>query len=166
MAPARICPRRSRRCLALLFTAWQALHVRSSLLTAAGELTKMTDEVAEGRLAAASSALGRAQTGAGSARLHTRGPVWWSASKLPWIGDDVTAVRTVAEVADDLTHDTLPELVDLGKVISPESLSPDGGQVALAPFRRAAPVLSVAAARSVVRSGASTPSAALTCSDH
>ncbi len=101
----------------------------------------MTDEVAEGRLGAASSALGRAQTGAGSARLHTRGPVWWTASKLPWIGDDVTAVRTVAEVADDLTHDTLPELVDLGKVISPESLSPKGGQVALAPFRRAAPVL-------------------------
>ena len=44
---------------------------------------------------------------------HTaiRGPGWWLASKTPFVGDDVAAVRTMAAVGDELTHGAGADLV-------------------------------------------------------
>lgn len=126
--------------LALVFTAWQAWHVRGALQESAAELTSMTTAVAEGDVPRAEWQLSEAADSAATAHRHTRGPVWWAASKLPGIGDDVTAVRTVAEVTDDLTHDTLPSMVAVGARLTSDDVARDG-QVRLAPITEAAPVL-------------------------
>ena len=131
--------------LLLIFTAWQALHVRSSLARTAAELDKMTDDVARGDLTSAREHLSRARESAGQARLHTRGPVWWGASHLPVIGDDVTAVRTVARVADDVTDESMDDTLVAGAEMSDAALHPTSGHVDLAPISRAAEPLRHAA---------------------
>ena len=127
-----------------MFTAWQAWHVQGELRAAAQNLTAMSASAAEGNLKAAQRQVRGASENAASARRHTRGPVWWTASKLPEIGDEVTAVRTVAEVADSLAGDTLPPLLRAGSALTERAVSPRGKFV-LEPIARAAPSLEVGA---------------------
>jgi hypothetical protein len=125
----------------LVFTAWQATQVRSSMLTVADRLAAASDHLASGESGRASSELAEARDAAQIARRHTRGPVWWLGSRLPWIGDDVTAVRVVSEVAHDLTHGTLPELVEIGGSFGQEVLRVEEGRIDLAPIAEVAPAL-------------------------
>ncbi len=125
----------------LLFTAWQALKVRTSLNGVAVGLTAMTDAAAAGDVKTARRELASARADAASANTHTRGPVWWTASKLPRIGDDVTAVRVVSEVAHDLTGDTLPDLVAAAARLTPGAMKPTNGRLDLDPISAAAPAL-------------------------
>src|SRR4051794_11238505 len=105
-------------------------------------MTKMVDELAQGDLGQAKTNSELAGDSAAKALAYTRGPVWWTASKLPWVGDDVTAVRTVSEVVDDLTQDTVPQLVQAGGTFGPGALNPVNGRIDLAPIPAVAPVLS------------------------
>jgi hypothetical protein len=113
------------------FTAWQAIKARVALNDVAIRTTQMVDQLAAGDLSGAQENVRIAQDSADDALKHTRGPVWWTASKLPWIGDDVTAVRTVAEVVEDLTADTVPDLVEAGGSFGPDALNPKGGRINL-----------------------------------
>jgi hypothetical protein len=125
----------------LLFTVWQALTVRMALNDVAMRMTSMVDALSEGRAAAADRHLTAAQDEAGKARRHTSGPVWLLGSQLPWIGDDITAVRTVASVSDDLTTQTLPELVAEAGDFGARALKPKDGQFNIRRIGRAEPVL-------------------------
>jgi hypothetical protein len=132
--------------LVLGFTAWQATRVKSALESVAPQLTAAVDHLTDGRTARAQASVERAQDAASTARTHSSGPVWWLASKLPQIGDDVTAVRVVSAVADDLTADTLPGLVEVSGSLTPESLVPSRGRIDLPVVEEAAPALSAGAA--------------------
>ena len=131
--------------LVLIFSVWQVLHVRGSLARTAAELDLVTDDVTRGDITSAREHLSKARESAGQARLHTRGPVWWGASHLPWIGDDVGAVRTVAEVADNVTDEAMDGVLAAGSDVSNAVLHPSGGQVDLAPIRAAVAPLDHAA---------------------
>ena len=113
--------------VAMLLTVVQAGHVRAALDNAGFEVTLMKRSVQEGDAEAAREHLLRARQNAASARQNTRGPIWWTASKLPWIGDDVTAVRTIAEVADDWTGEPMEDLVVAGSQLSGDDLVPSRG---------------------------------------
>lgn len=125
----------------LVFTAWQAIRVRVALNDVAIRMSQMVDQLARGEVDAAEDNAALAQDSAQRALNHTRGPIWWTASKLPWVGDDVTAVRTVSEVVEDLTEDTIPDLVEAGATFGPDALSPTNGRIDLAPLPTVAPVL-------------------------
>ena len=73
------------------------------------------------------------------ARDALDGPQWWLAAHLPWIGTNAEALRTVTEVADDLSHQALPELTSAAEVLEPSDLKPQGGKVALKPIRKVQP---------------------------
>ncbi len=126
---------------ALVFTAWQAMTVRSSLLAVADELTGMRDAVAAGDADAAGARLDAADEAAVAAYRNSRGPFWWAGTKLPMLGDDVTAVRTVAEVSRNLTQDGLPELAAAGNEVSANAFAPRDGGVSLEPIAALAPAL-------------------------
>ena len=114
-----------------LFTIWQAIQVRSALNDVAIRVSALGDALAAGRHHQVDENLDAAAHSAAKARANTRGPVWFVASRLPWVGDDVTAVRTVADVARDLTDETLPDLVDAGNRFGPAVLKPRGGRIAI-----------------------------------
>ena len=67
------------------------------------------------------------------------GPQWWLAAHLPWIGTNAEALQTVTEVADDLSHQALPELTRAAGVLQPDDLKPKGGRVAIEPIRKVQP---------------------------
>jgi hypothetical protein len=125
----------------LLFTVWQALTVRMALNDVAMRMTSMVDALSAGKANAADRHLAAARDEASKARRHTTGPVWLLAGQMPWIGDDVTAVRTVAAVADDLATETLPDLIAEGVAFGPQALQPKNGKFDLERIAQAEPVL-------------------------
>nr|KEP23821.1 hypothetical protein DA06_04305 [Georgenia sp. SUBG003] len=140
--------------LLALVALWDARTAYVELRAAADNVSTLQDQVLAGeREAAASTAAGlRGNTAA--AREALSGPHWELAGKLPMIGDDVRAVRTVSVVVDDLSTEALGRLVTAADVLSPARLTPVDGRIDLEPFREAAP--DVVAADEAVRSARST----------
>ena len=131
--------------LIALFTVWQALTVRSSLLDARAELQAMGEDFDVGDQKAAAESARRADDATSRADWHTHTPVWWASQLLPGIGDDVEAVRTVSAGAHDLTDGVLLPMVDAG--LTPDQLKPQDGRIPIEPLSRAADVLADAAPR-------------------
>ncbi len=125
---------------------YQVVATGSLLQRAAYDLRVVSQNLADGRSQAAERSLGFAQANASSARRKASGPLLWLGERVPFFGDDVQALRTAASVMDDLAQDTLPDLVEAGRSISPAALRPSKGRVELEPIKRVAPVLDVAAA--------------------
>lgn len=120
--------------------------MRVALNDVAIRLTSMVDDLSQGRARPAERHLAAAQAEASKAQRNTTGPVWWVAAWLPGVGDDVTAVRTVASVADDLTEDTLPPLVEESADFGTQALQPVDGRFDLERIAAADPVLTTGAA--------------------
>lgn len=131
------------------FTAWQAFRAREALLQVGGDFEALSASLTAGDVAGARERLGVAQEAAGRAASSTTGPGWWLGARLPWIGDDVDAVRTVAHVADGLASDALPGVLDSAEVLDPGKLRPVDGRVDLQPLEDVAPKV-VRSARVVV----------------
>ncbi|WP_345214600.1 DUF4012 domain-containing protein [Georgenia halophila] len=88
----------------------------------------------------------------GAAREALTGPHWTIASKLPWLGENVTAVQTVSVAVDDLANNALGDLVDAIEVVDPANLAPDNGRIDIAPIAEVAP--KVVAANETVQASA------------
>ncbi len=131
---------------ALALTAYQAVAARRELRESAAQLRLLGRALEANDVSAARRVATSAHEAAFNAHRHTSGPVWWGASYLPFLGDDVTAVRTVADVAADVTGAALGEVMDAATSLSPSSLGLTEGRVELAPIRDAAPALATAAA--------------------
>ncbi len=133
------------------FTTYQAFKARSAMHTASDRLTTLSDAAAAGDPGAARQAMFDAQVATESARRNTSGPVWWLASKVPVVGDDITAVRTVINVADEVTQGILPDLIDASESLAPDDLQPTDGRIALAGIRDVSPALTEADDRLAVQ---------------
>lgn len=129
------------------FTGYQAVKVRSNLEQVASDVSTLSDQLTSGDQPGARRTLSSAQQHAAAARRSSSGPGWWLGRRLPRIGADVSAVQTVADVADNLAAGVLPDVVDVGGVLRPEHLRPVHGRVNLAPIQAAAPKVVRANAR-------------------
>jgi len=123
------------------FTGYQALQARDALNDARRGVEGLREALTQGNAEQADEALATVQEASASARWNTRGPIWWLASQLPAVGNDVGAVRTVSEVADDIAQDVLPDVVAAGEGVSPASFQPTEGRVGLAGIAAAVPHL-------------------------
>ena len=123
------------------FTGYQALKAKDALQLVADDFTALSGQITSGDSTAASGTLGEAQAHAAEAKDNTRGPGWWLTSKLPGVGDNIVAVRTVADVVDGLATDVLPTVVDATATLRPENLRPHKGRVDLEPIENVAPSL-------------------------
>lgn len=128
-----------------VYGVFRILSSGSSLQQAAYDLKVVSSNLADGRTKQAEASLRLAQVHAGSARGKSDGPLIWLASRMPLVGADIAAVRTTARVVDDLAQQTLPKLVEASRGLSPTSLRPKKGRVALEPIKEAAPTLEEAA---------------------
>lgn len=121
------------------WTGYQALQARDSLQAVAADFESLAGDLKAGDEAGARASLESAQAAAADARENTRGPGWWLTARLPGVGDDIEAVRTVADVTDRLASDVLPPVVDASEKLDPRKLRPRNGRVALAPIEKIAP---------------------------
>ncbi len=119
------------------FTAYQGLKAKTALESAAASLESMAADLGEGDVESARGRVDDVQDDAATALENTRGPGWWLGTLLPGVGDDVTAVRTVAQVTDAIAADTLPRVVSAADVLTPDALSPRNGRIHLTPIRAA-----------------------------
>lgn len=111
------------------YTGYQALQVKTSLETVAGELELVVEELRTGETRSARERLVTVQDEAAVAAQSSNGPGWWLASRAPTIGDDVSAVRTVADVADVLAQTVMPAVLQAG--IQIERIDPYDGRAAI-----------------------------------
>lgn len=130
----------------LVLTAYQASQTRTALTDAAARFQQVGEAVAAGDSGRAREALFAAQDSTRTAQHNTAGPVWWAAGKLPGIGDDVIAVRTLVDVADDVGQRALPGVVDASESLSPQDLQPTDGRIDLAGIEAVVPALAEASA--------------------
>ncbi|WP_212996790.1 DUF4012 domain-containing protein [Winogradskya consettensis] len=127
-------------------TAWAGIRARSSQdhLQEAAVLVRRLRAQLQTSDPAATGTLAALQSETRAARKDVHDPVWQAGTRLPVAGDDLAAVRTVADALDDFARDGLPPLVETAGSIRLDSLAPRDGRIDLEPIERAAPKLAAA----------------------
>ncbi|MFI5931853.1 DUF4012 domain-containing protein [Actinoplanes sp. NPDC051494] len=128
----------------------QGWRAKGHLQTAAGLFAQLQDQIKAGDVPAAKGTLAALQLETAAAKDETDGSGWSAAGGLPMLGDDLSAVRTVAKVLDDLAGNGLPALLDVASGLDPRTLAPRDGRVDLSQLNTAAP--RIAAGLEVIRS--------------
>jgi hypothetical protein len=129
------------------WTGYQALKAKTALEAVAADFDTLTGQLARGDQAAARTTLAQAQVHARDAADNTNGPGWWLSARIPQVGPNVRAVRSIAVVADRLTSDVLPDVISATGILDPSHLRPVNGRIDLSPIRRSAPAVVRAATR-------------------
>ncbi|MEP7088480.1 MAG: DUF4012 domain-containing protein, partial [Nocardioidaceae bacterium] len=123
------------------YTGHQAIAAKSNLELVAHDFSTLSGQLTSGDEPGARTTLTRAQSHAREARANTHGPGWWLTSKIPGVGPNIVAVRTVADVTDDLSQQVLPDVVKATAALKPSKLRPSGGRIDLAPITAVAPAV-------------------------
>lgn len=114
----------------VLLVAWRAYQVRSGLDAARDDASDLRRALSEDDPAGVTAARERLLEHASSAGSAVSGPVWSTLSRLPLVGDDARAVRTIARAADDLAASALPSVTEVAQ--QRDRLVPRGGRLDLA----------------------------------
>jgi len=121
---------------------WSARATRSDLMAARGSGDRLQRAVTAQDSVQARTALKSLQSQLSDAHGRTDGLLWGAGTHLPWVGDDVRAVREVAAVGDDLSQGTLAELVAKSGDGIRERLVPRNGRIDIETVESIAPVVS------------------------
>ncbi len=130
-------------------TVWivvRSQQAADALTSARSGVVLVREDLAEGRTAEAAQQLAVVQGDTARAVRATSDPVFAVASVIPVIGTTPAAVKDVAEAADALALEALPDLLEAGTALSPDALRADGNQINLAAFETASPALDSAEA--------------------
>jgi hypothetical protein len=117
----------------------RGLTAKDHLQNAATLFLKLRQQTADTDLAGAKATLIALQSETAQAKDITDGLDWAIAGRVPFIGDDLTAVRTVSEVLDDLASNGLPALLDVATGFDPSAFVLRNGRMDLAALQSAAP---------------------------
>jgi hypothetical protein len=104
----------------------------SHLRAAESAARQLSADVGDPATAAAGIPAIAADTAA--ARSLTSDPIWAAAEALPWVGDQLAAVATVAASIDDVAGSALEPLVGLASDFSVDALRPTDGRFDLSGF--------------------------------
>ncbi|TFV95112.1 DUF4012 domain-containing protein [Orlajensenia leifsoniae] len=122
----------------LVGLAWLAVTVTPSVLTARDELEKAIPYAAaaqkaatSGDAAAAAAAGAEMRTHTARARAATQSRAWTMVERMPWVGENLAAVRVAAEEADRLTGEVVIPMADVGV----DAIRPVDGRIDLAAVR-------------------------------
>jgi hypothetical protein len=124
--------------LAVAATAWVGVRgwlAKDHLEQAAALLPTLEQQALTGKSTEAD--LRRLQHETQAARELTGDRVWSAATHLPWVGDDVSAVRAVARAADIVADRAAPDLLKAAGSLDPARLRPKDGRIDLGPIMKA-----------------------------
>ncbi|GEP39793.1 hypothetical protein NPS01_34560 [Nocardioides psychrotolerans] len=116
------------------WTAWKVNQSLSAAVADARELRESLEQADEAGIDASLSSL-RVHTSAAAER--TDGATWDALTILPKYGDDAEAIRTIAQVLDDLASDGLEPLTDITSDL--DALAPSDGAIDLAALEALTP---------------------------
>ena len=133
--------------LVLVVFAVQAVRAGLALHRMHTEAGTMQAQLAAGDVTGARATLKDLADSAHAARGATDGVVWGLGTHMPFVGDDLAAVRTLSSVSDSIATTALPTAVRLSQAIQQGTFRPDNGQYDLAAIRRLGPLLERAGGR-------------------
>lgn len=147
--------RRSRRWLFLLIPVgllafcivWigvRGLLAKADLERAQAAVATLKSQVAGMDLSQVSHTYATVSADSASARQLTDDPIWRAGELVPVLGRNLTVVRQLAGLTDDVVTAVEP-VVGLSRTLSPASLTPKDGAIPLDPISAAGPVLHRAA---------------------
>jgi hypothetical protein len=127
--------------LAVGWLAVTAFLARSHLLDVRSEVNRLRNDVSDGRTGPLSPGLADIRNDAASAHRLTSDPVWWTAAHVPLLGRTFATTRGLTRAADDLAHNTLPQLAAAADQLDPAKVRRDDGSLVLSRLTAASPFL-------------------------
>jgi len=121
--------------------AYQVAQARSALVSAESRAQTLQTRLTANDQNGAQSALDQLQLATKKAKSSTNGVLWSVASHVPVFGDDVSTVRTVARVLDDVSTTGIQPLVDATGKVDANAFTPRNGRVDLAGIVAVRPAL-------------------------
>ena len=119
-----------------------ALTAYERLTEAREGIAALESDVTEGDLTGLRTQVQQLRADTGEARDALDTWAWGLAAHAPVVGDDVTALRTVVAVTDDLAQGPVESLARAATQLTADSLTPVDGRIPLAPLRDVAPDVS------------------------
>lgn len=126
-------------CLVLLgaWMTYQLLQAKSELEAARADADELRTALADGRTPEVERLAESLRVHAAAADGSLSGPHWWLAAHLPFVGDDIGAVRTITFGLNTVSTRNLPDLIDLYSEISGDAFRPVDGRIDTAALRSA-----------------------------
>jgi hypothetical protein len=115
----------------------EAMDVRADLEAAKSRLSNVTELVRSGDQAQFDAVATEALGYTASADEKVQGPLWQYASLVPFVGQNVAAVRATTEATHLLVRDALPASFTILGAMQRENIHFEGGGFNLEPFRQA-----------------------------
>ena len=115
----------------------EALDVRADLEAAKSRLGNVTELVRSGDQAQFDAVATEVLAYTSSADEKVQGPLWEFVSWVPFVGQNVTAVRSTTEATHILVRDALPAVFPVLGAMQRENIRFEGGGFNLEPFRQA-----------------------------
>ena len=115
----------------------QALDVRDDLEAAKSRLGNVTELVRSGDQAQFDAVAADVLAHTSRADETVQGPLWEIASWVPFVGQNVAAVRSTTEATHILVRDALPAVFPVLGAMQRENIRFEGGGFNLEPFRQA-----------------------------
>lgn len=147
----RKAPRRTRRWVLLFIAvaligsaAWigtRALLAKTYLESAQAKISQLKVEITDLNIPAAQKTFREISQKTSQARELTSDPVWRVGEYVPWLGKNLTVMREIAGVTDDVMTGVGSPLIDIAGSINPASLAPKDGAIDVAPFIKASPLI-------------------------
>ena len=123
---------------------FQATRAALALRSVRAEGATMQAQLTAGDFAAARRTLGALDAHATTARDATDGMLWDAAARLPFLGDDVGAVQTIADVVETVSRTSLPSAITLTEAIDSGAFRPRDGQFDLTAIEQLEPTIGAA----------------------
>jgi hypothetical protein len=129
-----------------LYAYSQLSSARDDLNRATIDATELQGSLTAGDQARATTELTELQRNVHSASSTLDSSVLSLATKVPFFGKNITAVRTIASAAETVADEGLPPLVDVADQFNAETFNPQGGRVDIDALTALTPNLTAASA--------------------
>ncbi|WP_104131764.1 DUF4012 domain-containing protein [Cryobacterium sp. M91] len=123
-------------------TAWvgiRGLQAKDALEAAVPLASTIQDQILAGNGEQAAQTAADLAEFAATARSRTSDPIWGSYEMLPFLGPNLTAVRELAAVVDDVAQNVVTPLAGLAGTLDLNAFKPVDGSIALQPLLDAQP---------------------------
>ena len=121
--------------------AYETTQARGALIQAEDQARELKHQISAGDVDAARSNLADLKDSTRDAESHTDGPLWYLASRAPFVGQNFSAVHEVSRVLRSIADHGLSPLVDIADQVNADTFSPRNGRIDIDAVRALSPSL-------------------------
>ncbi|MEP6560717.1 MAG: DUF4012 domain-containing protein [Nakamurella sp.] len=127
-----------------VWVGWRTYQAYTHLQNASASVQQLQDQltdISNADPAATADTVASLQSETAAARDAVEDPLYRAATGLPYLGQNLDAIRLVTVNVDSLATNVMPSLVDVARNLQPAALEPKDGQIDLAPIQAISPLL-------------------------